>query len=597
MQTKYLITALILAIPQTGLTREETVEQELMVVTATRGEESISEALAAVSVITSEDIKRSIAEDLTDLLRLEAGIDIVRSGGAGAQTSLFMRGTNSNHTLVLVDGVRVSSANSGAALWEHLPLNQIERIEIVRGPRAGIYGSDAIGGVIQIFTSDHPVSSIRITAGSFGSTEITGNFGIDRENGFINLGIGERSSDGQSAQNPNGFSYHPDDDGYKNSNLLLSGGITTRDGSWSFGLLSIDAETEFDQGVSEADQKIASIAYARTGDSGWQQQFQLGYASDELASDFGFFRTGFESERLHTSWQNQLKTNQGSSLFFGADYYREDGKNDSAYAASRNNAGVYVGFRTLQRNQDFEASLRYDDNSEFGAKFTGQLAWGTRLSDSLRLFASYGTAFRAPNLNEQFSPGFGGLFAGNPELWPESSASAELGLRWQPQSAHSAGINLYLTDIDDLIVFTGQDFQAININKADISGVELSYQWRSVAWKLAGNITLQDTEDRATGSSLLRRPDRKFSLRLDRVFLNDAWLGAEFFYSGDQADFAANLDAYHLLNLRAGMPLTGQWKIEARFDNVFDQEYQPAFGFNGAGRAGFLSITWYPRGL
>jgi vitamin B12 transporter len=596
MQTRYLLTALILAVPVTGLSQEEIAEQELMVVTASRGEEALSEALVAISVITSEDIQLSQAEDLTDLLRLEAGVDVVRSGSAGAQTSVFMRGTNSNHTLVLVDGVRVSSANSGAALWEHLPLNQIERIEIVRGPRAGVYGSDAMGGVIQIFTNDDTQSSVRITGGSFGSSEITANVGYERENGFVSLGIGARSSDGQSAQNIDGYSYDPDDDGYDNQNLLLSGGWNGSHGEWSFGILAIDADIEFDQGVSTASQEVASLGFASESENGWQQQYQFGYAGDDIVSDFGFFTSAFESGRWDASWQNQLMVGTRTNLVFGVDYYREEGKNDSAYDESRNNTGLYTGMRTSRQGHDFEASLRYDDNSEFGSEFTGQLAWGTELGETTRLIASYGTAFRAPNLSEQFSPGFGGFFAGNPDLQPESSTSVEIGLRWQPDSAHQASFNVYMTDVEDLIVFSGRDFQAININEAEIRGVELGYQWRTAAWKFTGNMTFQDTEDRSTGNSLLRRPDEKLALGLDRIFANGSWLGAEFFYSGTRADFGASLKSYQLFNIRAGLPLTDKWQLEARLENALDEAYQPAQGFNGMGRAGFLSLSWQPGG-
>lgn len=596
MQTRYLLTALILAAPITGLSRQDTTEQERMVVTASRGEQPIDQALAAVSIINSEDIYRSAAEDLVDLLRLEAGIDIVRSGSFGAQTSVFMRGTNSNHILVLIDGVRVSSANSGAALWEHLPLNQIERIEIVRGPRAGVYGSDAIGGVIQIFTRDNPRPSVRLTAGSFGTTEITANFGVERADNYINFAIGDRSSDGQSAQNPMGFSYDPDDDGYDNRNLMISAGIATGNGDWSFGVLAIDAKTEFDQGISRAKQKLAFILYDTLSENGWRQQFQLGYAGDELDSDFGFFTSRFESSRVHASWQNQLQLGPRSSLFIGTDYYREDGENDSAYDENRSNSGVYLGLRAMQKNQDLEGSIRFDENSEFGSEFTGQLAWGIRIGDSLKMFASYGTSFRAPNLSEQFSPGFGGLFAGNRDLQPESSASVEIGLRWYPAPRHSATINLFHTNVEDLIVFGGRKFQAININSAKIRGLEVGYQWRSATWRFRGNLTLQDTEDRSTGSSLLRRPDEKLAISLDRIFANDAWLGGEIFYSSDRADFGVSLDSYQLLNLRAGLPLGDKWSLEARYENVFDDDYQPAFGFNGLGRAGFVSLSWHPGG-
>lgn len=566
-----------------------------LVVTPSRMTEPLGETLASVSVITREDIELSVAEDLLELLRLQPGVDIVRSGGPGAQTSVFLRGSNSNHVLVLIDGVRVSSTNTGAYSWEQLPVNQVERIEIVRGPRGSIYGSDSIGGVIQVFTRSSPDLYARLTGGSFGTTEFEGGLGYQGKRTRLSFNAGYREVDGFSAQNPDGFSYHPDDDGFKGINLGIKGSVDTDYGSWRFNLLALDNESEFDQGVSDARQFVTSLEFQSSFSPGWQYQVLGGYVDDELQSDFEFFTTDFQSHRFNFSWQNQLATGELGNLSFGLDYYQEQGKSQSSWDESRHNTGLFASFDQYFSALHLQIGGRLDDNNLFGTEFTGQIAAGYDFSDSWQLSGSYGSAFRGPNLSEQFSPGFGGFFAGNPDLKPESSASGELGLRWRHDTTGTFSVAVYRTDVADLIAFTGKNFQAINIAEARLEGLELDYSVAWNRWMLNANATFQNTEDRSTGESLLRRPDEKGSITLDHKFANGSWLGLEWFVSGERNDFGGiKLDAYNLFNLRAGWLLTPAWRLELRGDNLLDEDYEPAFGFNSPGRSYFVSLAWMP---
>lgn len=566
-----------------------------MVVTPSRVAESLSDTLASVSVISREDIEYSVAEDLLELLRLQPGVDIVRNGGPGAQTSVFLRGSNSNHLLVLIDGIRVSSSNTGAYAWEQLPVNQIERIEIVRGPRGSTYGSDSIGGVIQVFTRSSPDSYSRITGGSYGTGEFEGGFGFEGEKSRLSINAAYRHVDGFSAQNPDGFSYHPDSDGFKGINLGIKGSSQLEYGRWQYSLLALDNESEFDQGKSDARQLVTSLGFHGSFTPNWDYQLIGGYVSDDLFSDFGFFTSDFESRRFDLSWQNQLTVGQDGSFGFGLDYYREKGKSLYAWDESRNNTGLFASFDQYFNALHLQVGGRIDDNSRFGSKLTGQLALGYELGDSWQLMGSYGSAFRGPNLSEQYSPGFGGLFAGNPDLDPESSTSGELGLRWNSDLAGTLSMALYRTDVEDLISFSGEDFQATNIKEARLEGLELDYQFALSSWRLEANATFQNTEDLATGESLLRRPDEKGSITVDRKFDNGSWLGLEFFVSGKRQDFGGvTLDGYSLLNLRAGWVFTPAWRLEFRADNLLDEDYEPAFGFNSPGRSAYVSLAWLP---
>jgi vitamin B12 transporter len=599
MRIRSLLAGLCLAAGLPGLLQADDNEPlELkpnLVVTPSRVAEPIGQSLAAVSVITREDIELSVAEDLLDLLRLQPGVDIVRTGGAGAQTSVFLRGSNSNHVLVLIDGVRVSSANTGAYAWEQLPLNQVERVEIVRGPRGSLYGSDAIGGVIQVFMRSNPDPYARVTAGSYGTAEVEGGWGYRGERSQLSVSAGYRDVAGFSAQNPNGFSYHPDDDGLEAASLGIKGSTEADHGGWLYSLLAIDHRSEFDQGHSEAEQILASLQFQGGFSPNWDYQLLGGYTRDELFSDFEFFTTDFTSRRYELSWQNQLHLQNGDQLSFGADFYRERGVSADSWDQDRNNAGLFASYDRAMRRLRLQVGARLDDNSRFGRKFTGQAALGYDIGAAWQLTASYGTAFRGPNLSEQYSPGFGGLFAGNPNLDPESSTSAEVGLHWQHETVGQASATVYRTDVDDLIAFNGELFQAINIDRARLEGIELQYSVAHNGWLLQASATLQDTEDLLTGQQLLRRPENKGAVSLDRRFANGSWLGIEWYHSGDRLDFGdITLESYDLLNLRGGWALTSAWRLEVRGDNLTDEDYEPAYGFNAAGRAWYLSLAWLP---
>ncbi|NND45953.1 MAG: TonB-dependent receptor [Xanthomonadales bacterium] len=590
-----LVLAGVLTRPAVANPEEPAIELEpIQVRTASRTTETTSDALASVSVISAEDIRRSAARDLSDLLRLEAGIDVVRTGGPGQQTSVFMRGANSNHALVLIDGIRVSSAHTGAYAWEHLPLGIIERVEIVRGPRGSLYGSDAIGGVIQVFTRMPDAPFLRASLGSHASRALETGTGFALGAARFSLSAGYRELGGYSAQNPDGFSFHPDDDGFEARNIHLAGNGNARAGDWQFQVTATDNEVEFDQGISVSEQVLASLSLDGQWNERWNYRFYAGWADDRLSSDFGFFTSHFDSERIDLGWENRLRLEQ-ATLVFGLDHYDEQGRSQSSYFGSRDNSGLFALWERDRERVALQLSGRIDDNSLFGTEVTHHAAVRIAVGAKTNFILSHGTAFRAPTLSEQFSPGFGGLFAGNPALEPETSETTELSVRFEFGPAAELGVAAYRSRVDDLIAYSGPNFQAVNINRAALDGLELEYRntWRH--WSLNANLTLQETEDRSTGAELLRRPEQKSSLRMTRQFAGGAWLAGEWFASGDQADVGGvRLPGYSLLNLSAGLPLAAGWTLEARLDNLLDHDYQPAHGFNGAGRAAYLGIAWSP---
>ncbi|WP_376693341.1 TonB-dependent receptor domain-containing protein [Wenzhouxiangella sp. EGI_FJ10409] len=569
-------------------TAESTYEGEPVQVTATRSEQAADESLAAVSVITREDIDRAQAPDLLELLRLEAGVDIVRSGGPGGQTSLFMRGTNSNHVLVLVDGVRVSAAGSGGFTWEIVDPAIVERIEIVRGPRAARWGSDAIGGVIQIFTRRPDGAAARAAYGRYDDRQLSAHFG----NGFLGLNVAARNVEGFSAQNPSGPAYDPDDDDFDNLSVSARGDHRLGRGELRWSARLADGDVEFDRGESDFLNYALRGAYRQRTDGPWIWEGSAAFYRDNLETDNGFSISDAATRRVQTGFQAEREIGAGTTWLLGVDAWHVDGDTSDSFDRDRENIGAWTGFDGRRDALSWEASLRADHDSQFGSALTGNLAGGWRMSESLRLSASLGRAFRAPSFSQLYSPGFGGQYAGNPDLDPETSLSGELGLDWFGPGGHGLGLSVYQNDVEDLIAFSGPDFRAINIEKARIRGAELSYRFTADRWRAESNLTWQDAENRTQDSALLRRADIKGSISLDRTFDNGGWLGTEIVHIGERPDFGADLPAYTLLNLRAGWPLGAGLTLEGRVENLTDKDYEPIAGYNAARRSAFVALRW-----
>jgi len=582
---------------------ERPLAQDPIVVTPTRIPEQESDSLAPVSVITREDIETSQARDVLDLFRLLPGLDVARTGGAGQQTSVFLRGSNSNHTLILIDGVRAGSVNTGSFTWENLPVSQIERIEIVRGPRSSFYGSDAIGGVIQIFTRKVSGGNLKIEGGSFNTQAAEAGFGLGDEELFVTFNAATSKTDGFSAQNENGFFFVPDDDGYKNTSLTLGvDAATGRRSDIGVQLFWTDGEVEFDEGVSDSKNAVVGADWTLQTDGGSRHRVAFGLENDEV--DTPAFGSLFETDRITFDYIYDRPAFSDGSFSAGLNYVDEEGSQFDTFSGmdvyneKRDFVGLFAALDWRSGIHHVQASARYDDYSDFGSEPTGDLAWGLSLNEHSQLIFSLGSAFRAPNLNELYSPGFGGLFAGNPALQPETSTNFETDFRYQISDRQRFAANLFFTRIDKLIAFQGVDFQAINIDEAEIDGLELSYKLLLDSWNIGASATFQSAEDGSTGMKLLRRPHEKASFTADWLIAQGAIrggnIGGEVFFSGEREDIGTTLDSYVLVNLRARIPFARTWAVEARVENLFDEEYELAAGFNTPERSGYLGVRWTP---
>lgn len=563
-------------------------------VTASRVELGIDDTLASVSVITRDDIAASQAPDVLELLRRVPGVDLARTGGSGSSTSVFVRGTNSNQVLVLVDGVRVASANTGAFAWEHLPVDQIERIEIVRGPRATYWGSDAIGGVISITTRRANGPSASLRAGRWDRIGLNAAWGHADGTSSLSISAGGESLGGYSATRPGNFSFDPDADGYENRNLAVRGGHALGSQLLGFTAYATRADVEFDRG--ETDARSEAVAWTVAGPlvDGWSHELALGFGGERL--DTPVFAQRFDTRRTQLDWIHRVALGESIRTVFGYNGLDERGGNRNtasardAYRQSRRNHALFASLQGDPAPFNYELALRRDDSSQFGGANTAQAAAGLAF-DAGRVYASWGQGFRAPNFNELYSPGFGGSFAGNPGLQPERSRSVEVGATLA-LGDHQVSIAAYDTEIRNLIAFQGERFRAVNVNRAEIDGIEARWQRDFGPVALGVDVARLDAVDARTGLQLLRRPEHKAGFDLGVPVGESGRFDLAWQYVSGRRDVGGSLSSYALTDLRYRHDLGGGFMLGARLGNALDRDYELARGFATPRREWLLTLTW-----
>lgn len=567
-----------------------------LVVTATLAPRTADQSLASVTVLDDATLRRQDPKDLTDILRAQPGVDVTTNGSFGKQSGVFIRGANNDSTLLLIDGIRLRSATAGLPAWQFLDPRMFERVEIVRGPRGSLYGADAVGGVVQLFTHQAkeggPHPRVSVGGGSFDSrrlgAELSGS-----EGGTRYSFAGSRFSTDGTAVRRDG-----DDLGYDNTTGFVRLSHTFDSGA-ELGVLGLRARgnTEFDGGETDFVQQVAGVYGELPVTGNWSSRLTLSEARDE-SDNIDVFGDSIIDTRTDTArWENTLDFGP-HELVAGVEYNKDEVSGTTDYDRdSRDNVAVFT-----QGLLDFspftvQLSLRHDDNEAFGEETTGSLALGHELDDHHTLRASYGTAFKAPSFNELFWPfqdfGVFGSFEGNPNLKPETSETLEVGVRGQYRR-HFWDLAIYQTTVDDLIATetVNNASQPTNISKARIRGAELAVGTELDDWILQAALTYTGHEDRETGNRLPRRATQSLRLDVDRE-LGDWSLGGSWVVQNhrhDDTDNEERLPGFGLVNLRAGWDFSPLWSTRLTVENALDKEYETAKGFINAGRAAFLSL-------
>ncbi len=571
----------------------------MVVVTAARMPQTVDASLADVSVITRAQISASGAPDLIDLLRRQAGVDVARTGGPGEQTSVFIRGTNSNQVLVLINGVRVASSNTGSFAWEQLPLDAIERIEIVRGPRAAQWGADAIGGVIQIFTRKLDGPHLALRAGSWRDFSGSAGYGDWGDQGGASVIVGARHLDGFPATNPQNYAYDPQPDGYGNQNLAAQGAWRFGSQTLSGSVLRSDGDVAFNQGSSHVIEQAAGVQLAGALRPGLQQQITLGYDREDL--DTPSYQSLMLSRRQQAGYQLDWTFAPGQTLQGGLDWMHERGisrdtaDNTDAYAQSRDNLGAYAGWYGRAGRWNWQLAARHDHNSAYGGVNTASAAAGVTVNPLLRIEASFGQGFDSPSFSDLYSPPYFGYYGGNPDLRPERSHSSEVDVLLHPLDALQLKLAAYDTRVSNLISFAGINNQAINIGRARMQGLELTSTWTQGPWRARFAGSYDDARDADSGARLLRRPLRKGDLSLDRSFGSRFTAGLELFAAGNSTDYGnVLLGGYALINAHFDWRLSDSLALRVFLQNLADRNYSLAYGYNTPGRSGWVTLSWNP---
>ncbi len=577
-----------------GLPANAAGDLDRVVVTATRLPIPADESIAPVIVIDREQIERSLATDVAELLRFHAGLELGRNGGPGQATSLFIRGTDSNHALVLIDGVELNPGTIGGAALQNISPRMIERIEVVKGPRSSLYGSEAIGGVVNIITRQDTGLSLRAGAGRYGSRELALSTGLVGERGTVSASVSRLETDGFPTRDADSAP----DRGFDNTSLGLNAATTLIKTELSLRHWQSEGNTEYlDFFLSPVDQdytnRATAVAVAAQPASAWTTALTVSEIADHIqqqqSPDFA------DTDRLSIDWQNDFSLGDDHSLVAGVYVSREKTRALSFGTAfdERTDADALY----LEDYLDFESgqlllAARYTDHDTFGDQTTWNAEYAHRLASGWRLSAAAGTGFRAPDATDRFG------FGGNPGLASEESQNLELAVDRRFANGQRLRISVFRNDIDNLIeyVFDPVTFEGSNLNVAEarITGVDAAWDWQTGAWQFDVGALLQDPEDRQNGEPLSRRARRSITVNVVRDF-EPFKLGLNLLATSKRKDspFSDTMNAgYALLNLDAGWQASPAWRLQARLENLLDRDYQTAAGFNSAGRGLYVSAVY-----
>ena len=574
-----------------------------IVVTATRSESRADAVMSDVTVITREDIERGTGRTVSELLARISGVQMAANGGIGKNSSIFIRGTENRHVLLLVDGVRYGSATAGQANFDNIPLESIERIEVLKGPASALYGSDAVGGVVQIFTRKgtpglHPYASV--TLGTAERREVSAGLSGGTADVSYSLGLQNLREKGFSATNPQvAFNlFNPDADGFSQSSVNASV-------DWKFApgwkadarVFRANGSTQFDNGPSAFDAKTDTVSKVYglgvegqlTGS--WKSRLALATSEDLSTSATSAVPSVFNTVQDQWTWLNEIATPLGK-VVAGYERVLQKVGGTTSYAVDRRSTNSWLaGLNGAAGAHSWQLNLRRDQNSQFGDATTGLAGYGFKFTPNWRAHAAYGTSFKAPSFNQLYfvSP----FFNGNPSTQPEYGRNSELGVAYAA-GAHEVKLTYFANRIKGFINATTV---VTNVPYALIEGWTLGYEGQRDAWTFRAALDLLDARNELTQLKLPRRADRQLTAGVD--YAVGAWkFGTTLLAASNRFDNAANtlsLAGYATVDIHADYALAKDWSVQARMNNLGDKPYETAAGYNQPGRSTYVSLRYQPK--
>ncbi|WP_175102974.1 TonB-dependent receptor plug domain-containing protein [Pararobbsia alpina] len=591
---------------------------EPVVVTATRSVQPLDDTLPASTVFDAQDIADSGASDLAGLLALAPGVQITRNGGPGSSAAMFMRGADTTQSLVIIDGMRVDNVGLGYAQLSQLTLDQVDRVEVVSGNVSALYGSSAIGGVVQVFTRDggnHP-AQVSFSAGYGSYHTQTQSFDV---NGALDksgdttfdLSLSRYKTDGFSALDPNlayrypdgSYSVNPGPNGYLNTSESFS--LKHRFGAdWDAGIRFYNStgDVSFDQAyglptdnhLEQSQVRLATVFVDGRLTDQWTTHLTLGQSTDHETNTLnGAFDSRFDTRTQQLTWQNEYQLAEHHRLMFGYEYMGEQLDSDELSAPERHVNSVFAGYDgTLGRNQ-FQANVRHDQYSDFGGANSYYLGYGYRITTALKVIASLSDAFRAPSFDDLYYPGYG-----DAALQPERSHSAELALQYTSDTLGVIRGNLFQTRYSNLIeAVAGPDYlyYAANVGQAKVQGFELSWRGQLGGTDIRMSGTLQNPVDTSNDEDLARRARRFATVSASRSIAG--WrIGGDWIVSGARTDTdGTTLGGYGVLGVFGRYDMTRHWYVSVRLENLLDKRYELASGYNTPGRGAYVTLGYQPQ--
>lgn len=609
-----------LSLPATNLLANNDIEN--IIVTGTRMPSNLSDSLSAVTLLQRADIERYQASDLFELLSRVPSASFVRNGGRGSSTSFSLRGNQSDHSLFLIDGVRIGSATTGGASLASINLATVERIEIIRGPKSNLYGADAIGGVVNIIsrkTSDPSVLNIETSFGSNNTSETTAVAGLNGDRFNFTAAANVLHTDGiDNTESTDGV--HGDDDAYRNNSLALNLRYQLSDSATlRLSYNQNETESEYDNNcsvgswpnsspvdcniytVGQVDSLFAAVDFEINEQ--WHSSFQMGRTNDkakEAADNIDLSTTGssgeFNTQKTEATWVNNIFLGDDHTLTLGLDYLRDEVTGSTTYdEATRDNEAAFAQYQIQLGAVDTNFGLRYDDNEQFGDFTTASFLAGMNLTDNLRLIGSVSEGFKAPTFNDLYYPGYG-----DPSFKPEESTNYEIGLNANVGNA-LVTVAVFNNQLQNLIQYNSSSFQTDQTAEAEITGIEFNVDTEVAGWALSLSGSVIDPENKSNGKLLRRRAEQSMSFDADYGF-DKVTVGFTLRSESNRFDDAANtvrLGGYTTSAIRASYRINDEWAVKAKVDNLTDKEYVTASSFGlgnyrSVGREVMFTVAYTP---